>query len=240
MEWAGSLSGVGARLEGGVDHLHDEPLLSLGEPLDASGNVLHRYVPGNSVDDTLVWYEGSGLGTPNMLYTDEQGSVIATANSSSTSQYVYSPTGEPTNWSGVRFRYTGQAALPAIALYYYKARMYDPALGRFLQTDPVGYQAGMNLYAYVENNYTNAIDSSGLCEDGVTECLTVSAVRPPVSWQWNIWDKIGALADKIAIILPPVSPPQSPSGTNGNTPTPCDEADLSDYYDLWKFGGTAG
>jgi hypothetical protein len=49
---------------------------------------------------------------------------------------------------------------------YYKARMYDPALGRFLQTDPAGYSAGMNLYAYVMNNYANGSDPTGLCEAG--------------------------------------------------------------------------
>jgi RHS repeat-associated protein len=39
-----------------------------------------------------------------------------------------------------RFRYTGQAALPELALYHYKARAYDPRLGRFLQNDPIGYE----------------------------------------------------------------------------------------------------
>jgi RHS repeat-associated protein len=64
--------------------------------------------------------------------------------------------------SGIRFRYTGQQWLQEIDLYYYKARFYSPALGRFLQTDPVGYQSDLNLYAYVENNPINRTDPPGL------------------------------------------------------------------------------
>ncbi len=53
-------------------------------------------------------------------------------------------------------------ALPEATLYHYKARVYDPAFGHFLQTDPIGYEGGANLYAYVEDDPTDLDDPTGL------------------------------------------------------------------------------
>ncbi|MFA6100525.1 MAG: RHS repeat-associated core domain-containing protein [Patescibacteria group bacterium] len=61
-------------------------------------------------------------------------------------------------------RRAAQSWLPALGLYDYKARMYSPTLGRFLQTDPIGYGDGLNWYNYVRADPVNATDPSGLEE----------------------------------------------------------------------------
>ena len=76
-------------------------------------------------------------------------------------KYTYSPFGENTGLPGSVIGYTGQRYDPETGLYYYKARHYKPSIGRFLQPDPIGYAAGMNMYGYVHNDPVNRIDSNG-------------------------------------------------------------------------------
>jgi RHS repeat-associated protein len=130
---------------------------------DGSGNILRRYVPGPGVDEPVLWYEGAGASGRRWLHADDLGSVIAYSDTSANPQatYVYGPFGEPSVWSGSRYRYTGQLMIPEAHLYNYKARVYDPGLGRFLQTDPVGYSSDINTYAYAGNDSINGSDPSG-------------------------------------------------------------------------------
>ena len=130
----------------------------------AGGPITKRYVPGPGKDEPIVWYEGSGTSDRRWLHADERGSVVAVSDASGNVIGVnsYDEYGIPASGNIGRFQYTGQAWLPELGLYYYKARIYSPTLGRFMQTDPIGYDDGLNWYNYVDSDPVNATDSEGL------------------------------------------------------------------------------
>lgn len=157
----------------------------------SGGTSRRRYIHGTGVDEPLVWLEGQSAATPRYLISNYQGSIIAHTDSTGAIAqiYKYGPYGEPKNaangsgWNAdattaSRFQYTGQTTLPEAALYYYKARVYDPAMGRFLQTDPVGSKDDLDLYAYVHGDPINNVDPTGaVCEPCLAAALARSGGR---------------------------------------------------------------
>jgi len=79
---------------------------------------------------------------------------------------------------GSPYLFTARRYDSETGLYYYRARYYNPQIGRFMQPDPIGHENGMNVYTYVGNNPSMRRDPHGLawteerCEDNYRRRLS--------------------------------------------------------------------
>jgi len=155
---------------------------------DTVGNWVANYVYGPGEDEPIVVHAQPA---PVYLSSDERGSIISQSLDVTGAVVAinrYDEFGQPQSTNAGTFGYTGQAWIPDLKLWYYKARMYAPTIGRFLQTDPIGYGSGPNLYAYVRGDPVNLRDPLGLSDRSVLEirptcypgdiCITAPVLTP--------------------------------------------------------------
>ncbi len=144
---------------------------------DGHGDLTNRYLHGPAVDQILADEQVDSLTTPGEVLwplTDNLGTVRdlavyddATGITAIVNHLTYNAFGEITDQTDPtvphRFAFTGREWDEDAGLYYYRARWYDPELGRWLSEDPIGFAASdANLYRYVKNVPTVYVDPSGL------------------------------------------------------------------------------
>jgi RHS repeat-associated protein len=142
---------------------------------DGTHTMTTRYIPGPAIDEPIATVNAS-TGAKAFFHTDRQGSVVATSDTTGAlveGPYTYDPYGNCFSGAspcaattGEPYRFTGRRLDAETGFYYYRARYYaadDTHGGRFLQTDPVGYTADLNLYPYPGNDPVNKADPTGAC-----------------------------------------------------------------------------
>jgi RHS repeat-associated protein len=134
---------------------------------DGDGDLLRKYIYGPGVDQPICMIDVNDSNAVYYYHFDGLGSVVALSDSSGDTVQVYEysvfgqvAASDPNHTNP--FLFTGRRFDSETGLYYYRARYYNPYVGRFLQTDPIGYGDGMDVYAYCRNNPTSGRDPSGL------------------------------------------------------------------------------
>jgi RHS repeat-associated protein len=145
------------------------------QELSGTTPIANRITGG--IDDFFSRTDGTGSYTP---LTDAIGSVIGLVNSSGsiTTQYTYDPFGVTTASGAASntFQYTGREN-DGTGLYYYRARYYNPLIGRFISEDPLGFRGGgPNFYGYVGNDPINFSDPTGLGPAGTATGTGIKVV----------------------------------------------------------------
>lgn len=146
---------------GGVttEYLYD----GLNAVQELSGGSATANLLTGGLDEVFARTTGGGTQTP---LVDGLGSTLAVTDGAGNiqTQYAYDAFGNTTATgaaSNYPFQYAGREN-DGTGLYYNRARYYAPGLQRFISQDPIGFNAGVNHYAYVGNNPANFIDPLGL------------------------------------------------------------------------------
>lgn len=149
-QWLGNYSSTGQALQQAI-WMDNYPVALINAP--AAG------VP------EVAYIQPDHLGTPRVVIDPVRDLSIWEWSSKSEVFGNQAPNGDP-DGDGVAFelalRFPGQQATDASGLFYNYQREYDPAVGRYSQSDPIGLRGGISTYGYVGGLPNGAIDPWGL------------------------------------------------------------------------------
>jgi RHS repeat-associated protein len=180
--------------------------------LDGSNNIVGRYTHGPGIDEPLIversagsfFYHADGLGSITEL-TNQSGTVVQ--------RYAYSSFGKIESQLDPNFvqpyTFTSREFDAETALYYYRARYYDPEHGRFTSEDPMELAGGdINFYVYARNSSPNRSDPFGRCpvclvglgaiDSGVAAGMIAGGISIGILAGGAIYDLAGQLYDYLA------------------------------------------
>jgi RHS repeat-associated protein len=133
-----------------------------------SDGTAYTYVHGPGIDEPLARIDGSG--TPAYYHADGLGSIVKMTDQTGAtlSNRVYDAWGNlELGADEPGYAFTAREWDPETELYYYRARYYDPKVGRFISEDPIGFQSGVNFYGYVGGDPAASWDPLGLIRYGL-------------------------------------------------------------------------
>ena len=154
---------------------------------EQTGAFLTHYAQGTRIDEFLAELRNSTIG---FYQQDGLSSVTALSGASGSllNSYMYDAFGNIAVSTGSvanPYLYTGRDEDSETELRYYRARYFDPAIGRFLSEDPIGFSGGVNFYEYVFNNPIKSTDPSGLDGGDGPSRVTYPANQPDMIDELN-------------------------------------------------------
>ena len=202
---------------------------NLVEETNASGGVVARYSQTENIDEPLAMLRS---GVTSYYQADGLGSVTSLSNAAGAlaQTYTFDSFGKLTASSGSLvnpFQYTARDFDSETNLQFSRARYYDPSTGRFINEDPMRFNASINFYAYVDDDPVNWMDPAGLDKAEVC-CRPLRKAKPFLMIWHHCYIKItdsngksdtwGILPDKKGVQRPVKNDPRNSGGKCKNAP----------------------
>lgn len=162
--------------------------------------------------ETMTTQAGTPVGGVIYFHNDVSGSPLAATDASGNVLWKenYRPCGERVTNSlsanaNNKLWFTGKPQDPQTGLSYVGARYYDPALGRFMGVDPVGYQQGnihsSNRYAYANNNPYKFVDRDGRYAELAVEVISLSVGYMSLRENMRAGNTMAAITDGVGMLV---------------------------------------